>query len=71
MKVREIRWGEITIKKQKGKKNEFDKTKSFSIDPLGHNYTLEEYFEILRMVTDLTEKCSYQELKKKLESLKS
>ncbi len=71
MKVKSKRWGECLIRKQshQGKKNQFDKSRSFSIDPQGNNYTLNEYFIILQSVTNLTETLSFTELKKRLDSL--
>ncbi len=66
MKVQERRWGEVTIKKQGEGKNIFDKTKSFSIEQTSTNYTLEEYLEILKVATELTNKINFKELKDKL-----
>lgn len=63
MKVQEKRWGEITIKKQGEGKNNFDKTKSFSIEQTETNYTLEEYREILKLITNLTNKIPFSKLK--------
>ncbi|PIN90996.1 hypothetical protein COU57_02450 [Candidatus Pacearchaeota archaeon CG10_big_fil_rev_8_21_14_0_10_32_14] len=63
MKVQKRRWGEITLKKQGEGKNIFDKTKSFSIEQTETNYTMEEYLEILKIATDLTNKISFKELK--------
>jgi hypothetical protein len=70
MKVLQARWGEVTIKKQglKGKNN-FDKTKSFSIIKAGEEYDIEEYTEILRLITDLTQKYDYNSLKKKIDAI--
>lgn len=63
MKVAEKRWGEVTIKKQGNKKNKFDKTLSFSVNQTETNYSIEEYFEILKIVTDLTGAIKFNELK--------
>ena len=63
MRVQEKRWGEVTIKKQGEGKNIFDKTKSFSIEQTPTNYTLEEYVEILKITTELTNNTPYKELK--------
>ncbi len=63
MKVQKRRWGEITLKKQGEGKNIFDKTKSFSIEQTETNYTMEEYLEVLKIATDLTNKISFKELK--------
>ncbi|MCL5009872.1 MAG: hypothetical protein M1433_02765 [Candidatus Parvarchaeota archaeon] len=63
MKVAEKRWGEVTIKKQGNKKNKFDKTLSFSVNQTETNYSIEEYFEILKIVTDLTSAIKFNELK--------
>lgn len=63
MKVAKPRWGEVTIKKQGAGKNKFDQTKSFSIDQTATNYTLEEYLQILKLTTNLTEKIGFAELK--------
>ena len=69
MKVAKPRWGEITVKKQGAGKNKFDRTKSFSIEQTSTNYTLEEYLEILKLSTNLTEKMGYAELKALFRSL--
>lgn len=66
MKVQKRRWGEVTIKKQGEGKNNFDKTKSFSIEQTETNYTMEEYLEILQTATDLTNNISFKELKERL-----
>jgi len=66
MKVQKRRWGEVTIKKQGEGKNNFDKTKSFSIEQTQTNYTMEEYLEILQTATDLTNNISFKELKERL-----
>ncbi|MDP2925200.1 MAG: hypothetical protein Q8N99_02395 [Nanoarchaeota archaeon] len=78
MKVQKKRWGEVTIKKQGEGKNQFDTSKSFSIEQSSTNYNIEEYKEILEIVTDLTEKLPFKYLKdrlgqeqKDLESIKS
>jgi len=63
MKVANRRWGEVTIKKQGGKKNKFDQTKSFSIIKSDHEYSIEELKEVMELVVNLTEKYSYKELK--------
>lgn len=69
MRVAKPRWGEITIKKQGSGKNIFDTTKSFSVEQTDTNYTIEEYYEILQIATDLTERINFDELKKKLVGL--
>ena len=66
MKVQKRRWGEVTIKKQGEGKNNFDKTKSFSIEQTKTNYTMEEYLEILQTATDLTNGISFKELMERL-----
>jgi hypothetical protein len=66
MKIAQKRWGEVTIKKQGDKKNKFDKTLSFSVEQTETNYTLDEYTQILKMVTNLTRNVSFDELYKKL-----
>jgi len=68
MRVAGTRWGEVTIKKQGEGKNVFDKTKSFSIVNTSKNYSLEEYFELLRIITNETENISFQELKNKIKN---
>jgi len=70
MKVQEKRWGEITIKKQGESKNKFDVTKSFSIEQTNTNYTMEEYLNILKISTDLTNKINFNKLKKLMIKLK-
>lgn len=70
MRVATKRWGEITIKEQGlNGKNKFDKTKSFSVDETSNNYSLLEYWQILKIVTNLTGDYSFRTLKKKLEKL--
>ena len=69
MRVAKSRWGEVTIKKQGSKKNKFDATKSFSVTFAKNEYSIEEYLEILKMITDLTDKFTSTELIKKLEIL--
>jgi len=66
MKVQKKRWGEVTIKKQGEGKNQFDTSKSFSIEQSQTSYNIDEYKEILEIVTDLTEKLSFKYLKDKL-----
>lgn len=63
MRVLQKRWGEVTIKKQGKKKNDFDKTKSFSIENVGYEYSIYEYWEILKLVTDLSQKMKYKKLR--------
>jgi len=70
MKVATGRWGEVTIKKQGVTKNKFDATKSFSIMNTKFEYDLERLCDIYMLVTDLSEKYDYNELKKALVSLR-
>lgn len=70
MKVQKKRWGEVTIKKQGEGKNKFDMTKSFSVEQTTTAYTIEQYQEILQLVTDLTERISFNSLKKTLQEQK-
>ena len=70
MKVATGRWGEVTIKKQGTLKNKFDATKSFSIMNTNYEYELEQLSDIYMIVTDLTEKYDYNDLKKVLSSLR-
>lgn len=69
MKVSEKRWGEVTVKKQGKEKNDFDKTLSFSVEQTDTNYTIEEYREILKKVTNLTKDYHFEELLHKLDKL--
>jgi len=82
MRVIRNRWGEVIIRRQGIKddkkedtkeddklKNKFDKTKSFSILNSTHKYTIEQLYEILSSVVDLSEKYTFDELKKKLQEL--
>lgn len=71
MKVqhKESRWGEVTIKKQGKQKNDFEKTKSFSITNEGKLYSIDEYKNILEIVTNLSYSKSYSQLVKCLEGL--
>jgi len=64
MRVADKRWGEVTIKKQGEEKNKFDKTKSFSIIKSKNEYTIEQLKEILEIVTDLTDKYEFGELRR-------
>ena len=66
MRVAEKRWGEITIKKQGSKKNQFDKTKSFSIIDSKFNYDIKEIESIVKMAINLTETMDYDKLIKSL-----
>lgn len=67
MKVAYKRWGEVTIKKQGEKKNEFDKgSKSFSILNTKHEYTVEQLYELFTLIVDLTEEYPFEKLKKKI-----
>ena len=69
MRVDTGRWGEVTIKKQGEKKNNFDQTKSFSIINSNYNYSIEELKEIFEITTNLTEKYTFKDLKKELLNL--
>lgn len=66
MKVATGRWGEVTIKKQGAVKNKFDATRSFSIMNTKYEYDLEQLCEIYTIITDLSEKYDYNNLKKAL-----
>jgi len=69
MRVANKRWGEVTIKKQGEEKNRFDKTKSFSIIKSKNEYTIEQLKEILEIVTDLTDKYKFEELRRMFEDM--
>ena len=64
MRVITKRFGEVTIKRQGAHKNQFDKSKSFSIQNTEYEYTIEELREVLMLTTNLSEKYPYDELKK-------
>jgi len=66
MHVDSKRWGEVSIKKQakEGGKNNFDSTRSFSIINSPNHYDINQLKEIYEIVTNLTEKYSFDELKK-------
>lgn len=66
MRVTAKRWGEVTIKKQGEQKNQFDKTKSFSIQKTKHEYTIEQLKELFTIVVNLSEKYTFDDLRKKL-----
>ena len=66
MRVTTKRWGEVTIKEQGDQKNQFDKTKSFSIQRTKHEYTIEQLKELFTLVVDLSERYAFDDLKKKL-----
>jgi len=63
MRVASKRWGEVTIKKQGDRKNKFDQTKSFSIMESDYKYTIDELKDIFQIVTNLTEKYPFKDLK--------
>lgn len=70
MKVSVKRWGEVTVKKQaKDGKNKFDATKSFSVIPGGHEYTIDQYKELLEIITNLTEIIPFNQLRNKLKAI--
>ncbi len=70
MRVSKKRWGEVTVKRQGERgKNHFDKTRSFSIEEAGKNYSLDNYLDILKVVTDMTQEMSYKELSKRLRAI--
>ena len=69
MRVDTGRWGEVTIKKQGEKKNKFDQTKSFSIINSNNNYSIEKLKEIFEIMTNLSEKYTFKDLKNKLINL--
>jgi len=62
MRVIKKRWGEVTIKKAGERKNDFDETKSFSIEQTSTNYSIQEYQEILKAATELTSRINFREL---------
>ncbi len=64
MRVATKRWGEVTIKKQGSQKNQFDKTKSFSIQESKHEYTVEQLHELFTLIVNLSEKHSFDQLRK-------
>jgi|GEM_PF-1932896 len=66
MRVATNRWGEITIKKQGSQKNQFDKSKSFSIQNTKYEYTIDQLRNVLVLVINLSEEYPYPELKKRL-----
>ena len=63
MRVSKKRWGEVTIKKQGGTKNQFDGSKSFSIDHCPFDYDIEELRQILETVVNLTETHDFKTLR--------
>jgi len=71
MRVDSKRWGEVQIKKQDTErgKNHFDSTRSFSIVSSPNLYDINQLKEIYEIVTNLSEKYSFVELKKMLEGL--
>ena len=66
MKTSKPRWGEVTVKQQGEKKNRFDQTKSFSVDSTEKDYSIEEYVELLKLVTNLTQFYDFATLKQKI-----
>ena len=69
MRVADKRWGEVTIKKQGEEKNKFDKTKSFSINKSENEYSIEQLKELFEIVTNLTDKYKFEEMKQILEDM--
>lgn len=69
MRVADKRWGEVTIKKQGEVKNKFDKTKSFSINKSENEYSIEQLKELFEIVTNLTDKYKFEEMKQILEDM--
>lgn len=69
MRIDTGRWGEVSIKKQGEKKNKFDSTKSFSIVNSNYEYSIEELKEIYEITTNITEKYTFNNLKKRLINL--
>lgn len=69
MRAAKPRWGEVTIKKQGNRKNKFDITKSFSVIIGDKEYSINDYFDILKLTTDLTDKFSASELRQKLKMI--
>ena len=66
MRVIGKRWGEVTVKRQGNGKNKFDASKSFSVHSSSGSYNIEQYIEVLKLASDLTDKLSFEDLKKKL-----
>lgn len=60
---------EITIKKCGEKKNQFDKTKSFSVEKTNNKLGIEQIKDLCFKIIDLSQKYSYEELLKKLKDL--
>ena len=69
MRVINQRWGEVTIKKQGKHKNQFDSTKSFSIQKTQYEYDINQLKTLFTMVVDLSEKYTFEEFKKKLSEI--
>jgi uncharacterized protein YpiB (UPF0302 family) len=64
------RWGEVTVKKQAGAKNEFDGSKSFSIVDVVHEFSLEQLRVILERAVDLTQTYDFSQLLAILDEMK-
>ena len=62
MRVVEKRWGEVTIKKQGTMKNQFDASKSFSIEKTKHYYTIGQLKDLMARIVNLTQTGTYAEL---------
>lgn len=62
MRVLKKRWGEVSIKKQGAQKNQFDKTRSFSIVQTNPEYTIDALEDVLEMAVNLTEHYEYRQL---------
>jgi hypothetical protein len=70
MRVAEKRWGEISIKQQGDRKNQFDKTRSFSLIQTDSHYDIDQLKVLLELLIALTEDYSAVELTQKLRRMK-
>jgi hypothetical protein len=70
MRVMSKRWGEVTVKKQGQRKNQFDHTKSFSIESTPYEYDASQLKEVLEAVVNLTQRYDFDTLRSKISDLR-
>lgn len=70
MRIIEPRWGEVIVRKQGGQKNKFDKSMSFSVSNEPIIYEIGQYWEILKLATELTRFSHYSALRNRMIKIK-
>jgi hypothetical protein len=69
MRVMKRRWGEITIKKQGEGKNQFDQTRSFSIEQSPFECDIDQLRELSILLVELTQLYDFDTLRAKIRAL--